>query len=71
MIADLHEIDVTDEQKIDVARYLYLIEKKHVHIECISYDTKLRKFYWNRNAFRKYLRDGDEKIRSVVEDMLM
>jgi hypothetical protein len=70
MIANSHEIDVTDKQKIDVARYLYLIERKHVHVDCISYDTKLRKFYWNRNALRKYLKNGDEKIRSVVEDML-
>lgn len=71
MIANSQEIDVTDKQKMEVAKFLYLTEQKHIHIDCISYDTKLRKFYWNRNALRKYLRNGDDKIRSVVEDMLV
>jgi len=40
-----NQIKVTDEQKIDVARHVYLLEKKHFYIDCISYDTTLRKFY--------------------------
>jgi hypothetical protein len=70
MIKHSHELSVTDKQKIDVARYLYLLERKHVHIDSIIYDSRPRKFYWNRRALKKYLKNGDEQIESVVENML-
>jgi capsular polysaccharide export protein len=71
MIEQSHEIKVTEKHKINVARYLYLIENKHVHIDCISYDMKMRKIYWNRKALKKYLKNGNQTIKSVVENMLV
>jgi hypothetical protein len=70
-IKNSNELSVSDEQKILVGRYLYLLEKKHVHIDSIIYDSRLRKFYWNREALKKYQNNGDEQIRSVVENMLV
>jgi len=70
MIKKSNEIIVPDEKKIDVSKYLYLLERHHVYVDCISYDLKLNKFYWNRKALRKYLKYGDERIQSVVENML-
>jgi hypothetical protein len=46
-----------------------MLDNKHIHIECISYN-KLRKFHWNIRALRKYLKHGDEKLKTVVANML-
>ena len=70
MIEQSHPIKVTDRQKKDIATYLHLLDKKHVKIECISYN-KVRKFHWNIKALRKYLKYGDERIKSVVENILV
>ena len=70
MIIHSDQLFVTERQQIDVARYLYLLERKHVHINSIIYDSKPRKFYWNRGALKKYLENGDIQIESVVENML-
>jgi hypothetical protein len=70
MIAHAHTLRVTDKQKIEIAKYLYLLEHKHIHIDCITYDTNLRKFYWVGTALRKYLKDGNKEVESVVEQML-
>ena len=70
MIKQSHEIQVTDKQRIDVAKYVYLLESKHVHADCISYDTTLRKFYWNRRALRNFLKNSNENIKSLVENIL-
>jgi capsular polysaccharide export protein len=70
MIKQSHEIQATDKQRIDVARYVYLLESKHVHVDCISYNTTLRKFYWNRKALRNFLKNGNKNIKSLVENIL-
>jgi hypothetical protein len=70
MIEQSHTIKVTEKHKTDVTRYMYLLEKKHVHIDCISYDTTLRKFYWNRRALKNFLKHGNENIKSLVENIL-
>jgi hypothetical protein len=71
MIEQSHEINVTEKHKTDVAKFLYLIEKKHVHIDSIEYNSKLRKFYWNRKSLMKYLKNGDKNINAIVENMLI
>jgi hypothetical protein len=70
MIAQAHTLQVTDRQKIDVAKYLYLLENKHVYVSCIAYDHKLREFYWDRKELRKYLKDGNKEIESVAKNLL-
>jgi len=70
MIEQLDTIKVSDKQKMDVANYLYLLENKHLHVSCIKYDMELRDFYWDKKELKQYLKAGDEKIRSVVENML-
>jgi len=69
LIEKSHKLTVTKKLKTDVAAYQYLLEKNHVHIDCISY-TKLRKFHWNRKALRKYLKKGNENIKSVADSLL-
>jgi hypothetical protein len=69
LIEQSHKIKVTDKQKEDVATYLYLLDKKHIHIECISYDG-VRKFHWNIRALRKYLKYGDKSIKSIAGNVL-
>lgn len=69
MIEQSHRIKTTEQHKRDVATYLYMLERKHVHIDCISY-TKLRKFHWKRKALRRYLTNGNENIKSVADSML-
>lgn len=70
MIEQSHLITVTEQQKLDICKYLYMLENKHVHIESISY-SDVRKFHWNIKALRKYLKYGDEKIKSVVDNILV
>jgi hypothetical protein len=70
MIEQSHLINISNRQKEDVARYLYMLENKHTYVECISY-SDVKKFHWNIKALRKYLKYGDEKIQSVVEDMIV
>jgi hypothetical protein len=71
MIEQSHEINVTEKHKTDVAKFLYLIEKKNVNIDSIKYNSKLRKFYWNRKSLMKYLKNGDKNINAIVENMLI
>lgn len=70
MIEHAHTLQVTEKQKIEAAKYLYLLENKHVHVSCIAYDQELRDFYWDRKELRRYLKDGNKEIESVVERML-
>ena len=70
MIEQAHTLQVTDSQKLEVATYLYLLEHKHIHINCIGYDQEFREFYWNRKALKNYLGNGNREIESVVENML-
>jgi len=70
MIEQSQLIKVTEEQQLAVGTYLYMLVNQHVHIECISY-SDVRKFHWNIKALRKYLKYGDEKVKSVVENMLV
>jgi hypothetical protein len=30
----------------------------------------LRKFFWEGKALRKYLKEGDERVTSIVENMV-
>jgi hypothetical protein len=69
LIGKSHKLTVTEKLKTEVAAYQYLLEKNHVHIDCISYD-KLRKFHWNRKALRKCLKNGNENICLVADRML-
>lgn len=70
MIEKAHEIDVTEKLKIETAKYLYLLEKKHIPVKCITYNQKTRRFYWIGKEIKKYLKEGDEKVASIVENML-
>jgi len=70
MIAQVQEFKVAEKQKLDVAKYLYLLENNHMLVETITYNQKYRKFFWNRDALAAYLQNGDGRITSVVEKML-
>ena len=65
-----HTLKVTDEQKIEAAKYLYLLENKHVNINCIAYNRSLKKFFWDKKTLKRYLDEGNREIESVVDNML-
>ena len=71
MIAHAAEIKVPEQQKKDVAKYLYLLERKHIKIDSISYNQDFRKFYWNRKELLQYLESGSKNISSIVEASLL
>ena len=71
LIKQSHDLKITDQQKINVAKYLYLLKKKHTHLDSILYNQKLRSHYWKRKALKKYLEKGDDNINSIVENMLV
>ena len=71
MIAHVAEIKVPQQQKKNVAKYLYLLERKHIKIESISYHQNFRKFYWNRKELLQYLKSGSKNISSIVEASLL
>ena len=70
VIDQADQLKITEKQKIEVAKYIYLLENKHIHINCIKYERNLRKFCWVRKALRKYLKDGNKEVESVVANML-
>ena len=70
LIDQSHNIKVTEKQKLDVARYLYLLEKKHTPVDSITYDRTLKKIFWDGKALKTYLNNGDPEIQSIVENML-
>jgi hypothetical protein len=71
MIDNAENIEVTESQKMGVAKYLYLLEKKHILVDCITYEAKLRKVLWNRKILEKYLVEGNAKISSITEKVLL
>jgi hypothetical protein len=71
MLTHAADIKVLQQQKKDVAKYLYLLERKHIKIESISYHQNYRKFYWNRKELLRHLKSGSENISSVVDASLL
>jgi len=70
MLNNAQEINVNENLKIETAKYLYLLEKKHIRIKCITYHNKLRRFYWVRKELKKYLKEGDANVTSIVDYMI-
>ena len=70
MIDHADTLQVTDQQKVEVAKYLYLLEKMHVHVDCIEYDQDLSNFYWQRKALKSYLKHGNKEIESIAKYLL-
>ena len=73
MIGNFQSLKVTEQLRKDVATYLYLLEKKHTRIDCIAHtkpNAKSNKFIWNIKSLRKYLKNGDDKIKKLVDNML-
>lgn len=70
MIENSNNLKVTDRIKIDSAKFVYLLQKKHIHIDCIAYNTKTKKFFWNRKALENYLKYGDKNIKAMAENAL-
>jgi len=70
MIEHADLLQVTEQQKFEVAKYLYLLEKKHVYVDCIAYDQDLSNFYWQRKALKNYLKNGNKEIESIAKYML-
>jgi len=70
MIKLSHELEVPEKLKVDIAKYLYLHEKKYSYVDCISYNVKWKKIHWNRKALKRYLKSGNQTISAIVEKML-
>ena len=70
LIQQSQDLKITEEQKINIASYLYLLKNKHIYLDSILYNQKLRSHYWNRDSLKKYLENGAEIINSIVEKML-
>ena len=71
MIENIDKIKVDELKKIEVAKYLYALKEKHIHVDCIIYNAKYRKILWNRGALKKYMKKGDAAIRSIAEKILL
>jgi hypothetical protein len=67
MIDNINELEASRTQQIDVAKYLYLLAKKHIPVESITYHRKLRKSYWNPKALGAYLEKGDDRIKTIAD----
>ena len=67
MIDTVSELEATQTQQNEVAKYLYLIANKHIPVKSITYHSKLRKSYWNPKALRVYLEKGDDKIKTIAD----
>ena len=71
LIERVHELRVSDEQVLGVARYIYYLkEYKHFHIDCLRYDPHSRKHYWDRGSLQRYLKKGDEELGALVDKIL-
>lgn len=70
MVQQSHLLNVSDKQKEDVATYLYMLDNKHIKIECISYN-KVKKFHWNIKFLKNYLKHGDDKLESLIKNLLV
>jgi hypothetical protein len=67
MIDNISKLEVTQTQKNDVAKYLYLLANKHIPVKSITYHSKLRKSYWNQKDLKIYLEKGDDKIKTIAD----
>jgi hypothetical protein len=70
MIKHAQDLKVSEAQKKDVAKYLYLLMRKHIEVEGISYDKNYRKFYWNKKELLRFLKKGSDNIHSIVNLLL-
>jgi len=70
LIKNANQLKISEEQVLDVARYIYVLEQKHVHIDSLYYDKKSRNMCWNKKAVQDYLKNGDINIDKLVDRML-
>lgn len=70
LINNLRELNVTEKLKLDVSRYIFAIKEKHIYIKLIAYDKKMRTNYLDKNKINYYLKNGDNKINILLEDLI-
>jgi len=70
IIKNIDKLDICDDLKLNVARYLLAMKKNHVYVNSIAYDKKIKKNYLEKNLIDKYIKDGDKNIDFLVNEVL-
>jgi len=70
LLKNANKIKITEEQSLDVARYIYCLEHKHIPINSFYYDKNSRIMRWNKKALQDYLKNGDKNIDKLVDSIL-
>ena len=70
LIENVDKLSVSEDLKLDAARYLLGLRDKHILIQSITYDKKLDQNYWEKNLLSNYLKNGDENVDFLVNEML-
>ena len=69
-IENVDKLKLNKNLKLDCARYLLGLRDKHKYIQCLAYDRKINRNYFEKELLEKYLTDGDKNIDFLVNEML-
>lgn len=70
LIKNVKNLQVTDQQKIKIAAYIYALYTKDVNVKQFTNDKKYNNPYLDRENIFNYLKNGDASIDKLVEDMI-
>jgi hypothetical protein len=70
LIKNVENLQVTDQQKIKIAAYIYALYNKDVEVKQFTNDRKYNNPYLDREKIFDYLKNGDTAIEKLVEDMI-
>lgn len=61
------DLRVTEGQALNAAQYIYCMEHRHIHIDCVHYDMSSGKYYWKAKYIQQYLSKGDNKLNVLID----
>lgn len=70
LIDNIKDLKVTEEQKLNVARYLLCMKHKHKYIQSIPYKKKIKRNHFEKFYLLDYLKNGDKTIDLLINKML-
>lgn len=71
LIENARELAVTDEQVLNVVRYIYYLEKhKQLLVDCLRSGADLGRVRWQPRKLSHYLKHGNENVDELIERML-
>jgi hypothetical protein len=70
MIENVEKLKVTEDLKLNVARYIIGLKNQHIYIQTILHNKRIKRNYLDENLLDEYLKNGDKNIDFLINEIL-